>query len=415
MLNKKTIVLSKTSVVTKECLVRLEFVGNLDIAVQKMKHDKMYSLNEEETIQLKCCLLFLYGMSYSSISKRLGIEKNIVKQYLYNKEFWNLLSFEYQMLFQMNQSRLLGNIVQDHTNPIMGIEDIKKILDQLHPIGNVQKRYLILCRAVLIDNITTLEQLENLMGVSKATIQKYISDFSKIETFLPNSIIQLLEEKTQKFRKLIMTSDLRDQYYKLIIELYLSSRYSHKNMCEITCLENNSLVAILNTHAKRILDEETYLQLVSHKKYMNSISSRYSQGIIRDQRMIAVVKPEIICVSFEDYRLLTNLVHFLTEYYAICIEDPKERFMENVIYLLANENNLRRLLKEEEFIKIWSILQIEKLLFEGEISKKSEFIISITKSFFMNDLDLEATAKKEEKEKITKQLTKHWNDIIFRK
>lgn len=457
MLNKKNMVFSRSSAVSQECLVQLEFVGNLDIAIQKMKRDKKYSLNEEESLQLKCCLLFLYGMSYSSISNHLNIEEYIVKQYLWNKDFWNLLSFEYQTLFQMNQLRLLKNITPDHTNFIMKKEDVKEILDQLQPIGVVQKRYLALCRAVLIDNITTLEELESLIGLSKDTIRKYINDLSNTESFLPNSIIQLLEEKTKTFCRFTITSALKDQYYKLVVDLYLSGRYSHENMCEITGLENTAIRSILNQHAKRILDEETYLQLISHKKYMNSLCSKYKQNMIRDQRMIAVVKPEIVYVSFEDYRLLTNLIHFLTEYYDISIKDPKETFMANVVYLLANENNLRRLLKEEAFIKIWSSLQIEQLLFEGEISKKSEFIISITKSFFINDLDLDATAEKEqisieslirilqngyiktsygvivyeyikkaiflyriekknkrrEKEGIARQLTNHWNNNIL--
>lgn len=112
--------------------------------------------------------------------------------------------------------------------------------------------------------------------------------------------------------------------------------------------------------------------------------------------MISIVKPELVFVSPLEFQILATLVQFLNIYENIRFEDPKGPLNIMEANLLVHLPILKTLLNEEYYKKVDTILYVEKLLFGNQLQLKYEYIMKVVKGFFLNNLNIEETAIKEE-------------------
>lgn len=441
--------------------IELEFIGNLDVAIEKMKWNTFCELDDSQILQLKCCLLFLCGMPFSKISEKLNLSKGTISRYLNDNLLEGLLSFEYRILFCMNKSRLqpenknskikravkvfieqngnyqktseitgfsdrtlsryfsdpkLSEILESehlylefcqvknlHTSEIKSKaaisnahqQSIRGLILSLEPNGIIEKRYLLLCKAMLIEQMSDIEALMKYTGMSKKNIESYLLDTSKSGGFFPEPILNEFQQKAFE-----ITSDngdhlLLDDYEKSIIEIYMSGRYSYEDVSQIFDVTNGDLIGdIIRNKSKKLLSAEEYVALQNHKAEVTPLlqAPTTNKRLIKDGKMISIVKPELVFVSPYDFQILTILVRFLITYENIRYHDPEEPLNTMETYLIANMSNFERLLTKESYVNLERYLSIEKLLFGNELQKKYQYIIAVVRNFFMNNLDLEKTA-----------------------
>lgn len=276
-------------------------------------------------------------------------------------------------------------------------QKLKEQLEILNPINIVQKRYLKLAKAILIENITDIKGLMKYTGMSERNIEEYLDDFSRVESFFPSDILTLLKQKS-----LVIYSDesaaiSADEYEKSIIALYLNGRYSYNDIKEITGLRGTQVDYILQERSKILLSASEYQKFEEHKKEVSKLLLCCPKDcyLIKDERMIQIVKPEIFYVHDVDYQLLSVLVDFLTTYQSISVKEPTSdsNLFSMEMYLLAKKNQLAVLLNQTAFLKIQKCLEIESLLIGNQLQQKYELIIVVVKVFFFYNLDLEITAE----------------------
>jgi len=441
--------------------IELEFVGNLDIAIEKMKWNAFCELDDSQISQLKCCLLFLCGMPFSKISEKLGLSKGTISRYLNDNLLEGLLSFEYRVLFHMNKNRLQpenknskikravkvfieqkGNyqktseitgfsdrtlsryfsdsklpeileseqlylefcrVKDSHTSEIkrkaaisnIQQQSIRSLIAMLEPHGIIEKRYLSLCKAMLIEQINDIQGLIAYTGMSKKNIESYLLDVSKSEDFFPEPVLNQFQQMAFQITTDENDELLLDEYERAIIETYMSGRYSYGDMSEIFDLRNEKLIAdIIGNKSKKLLSAEEYVALQNHKTEVAPLLQlpNANKYLIKNGKMISIVKPEFVFVESYDFQILTVLVNFLTIYENIQYSNPKEPLNIMETYLIANMSNFERLLTKEAYADLKQYLFVEKLLFGNELQKKYQYIILAVRQFFMNNFDLEKTA-----------------------
>lgn len=441
--------------------IELEFIGNLDIAIEKMKWNTFCELDDSQISQLKCCLLFLCGMPFSKISERLNLSKGTISKYLNDNLLEGLLSFEYRILFHMNKNRLQpenknskirravkifieqnGNyqktseitgfsdrtlsryfsepnlleilrserlylefcqVKNQHTSEIKSKAAISNIQQQsirglilmLEPNGIIEKRYLLLCQAMLLEQINDIKALMRYTGMSKKNIESYLLDTSRCEGFFPEPVLNAFQQKAFEITVDNSNHFLLDDYERLIIETYMSGRYSYEDISQMFELTKKDLVGnIIRNKAKKLLSAEEYVALQKHKDEVSLLLQAPvgNKCLIKEGKMISIVKPELIFVSPSDFQILSILVKFLIIYENIRYRDPEESLSIMEKNLIANMSNFKRLLTEKAYADLDCYLFIEKLLFGNELQKKYQYIILVVRRFFMNNLDIEKTA-----------------------
>ncbi len=445
--------------------IELEFVGNLDIAIQKMKRNAFLELEDTQILQLKCCLLFLCGMPFSKISEQLSVSKGTISRYLNDTLLEGLLSFEYRILLQMNRFRLqpenknekmkravqvfieqngdyqktaeltgfsdrtlsryfsdskLPEILESETlyQQFMDVKNshiseiksqaaisnikqqsLKSLIAVLNPNGIVEKRYLALCNAMLIEGIEDIKGLMEYTGMSKANIESYLLDVSKSAGLFPQPVLEVFTLKALQIRAGKENEFLLEEFERNIISLYQAGRYSYEEISEIVGIKNSRIIAdIINEKAKQLLTAEEYVELQRYKAAVSLLLQAPAQNkcLIKDPKMISIVKPELVFVSPLEFQILATLVQFLNIYENIRFEDPKGPLNIMEANLLVHLPILKTLLNEEYYKKVDTILYVEKLLFGNQLQLKYEYIMKVVKGFFLNNLNIEETAIKEE-------------------
>lgn len=436
-------------------LVKLEFKGNLNTVIKTIKKNLFDELNEEQELALKCCFLFLCGMSFSQISIHINIPKETISKYLNNPNLGKLLSFEYRILFSMNQFRLELETIKEDVKKVITIfveqngdyektlaltlisaetlesylnnpnleeilEDnvlydqflkIKEIesnhvenqnlrleLEKIKPKNIVEKRYLLLCKFILIEGITDIKRLMKMTKMSETNIEKYLSDFTRCSVLFPEEILNQFQDKALSIYSNNQINCVSvEEYYRNIIQFYMENRYSYSELCEIVWFQaSTSFYHVFEKKAKEYLSKEEYEELQKHKNEVTHIYQMAPRNchVIKEKRMIDIVKPEIVYVNPYEYKVLSILVDFLDAYHNLCLKEVTEPFENIIIHLNANTELLQKLLTKEAYEEISSYLEIEKILYGNELDKKFQLITSIVRDFFMNDLDLGMTARK---------------------
>lgn len=454
---EKNVVLKKAPKGIEGKKFELEFTGNLDNAIQKMKWNTFCELDDTQVLQLKCCLLFICGMPFSKISEKLGLSKSTISKYLNDKLLEGLLSFEYRTLFLKNKNRLqlecksskikraVETFIEQNgdyqkTSHITGFSertlsryfnapllleildnkklylefckvrdrhiseikskaakrkyDIKSSIDALCPSGIKEKRYLSLCNALLVEEIDDMKGLMEYTGMSRANIESYLKDISKSGSLFPESLFNLFYQKANEVTDSMSYASIYEEQELNILKTYMASRYSYQEIEELFGIKDCIITNILNEKSKTLLSAEEYVLLQQYKKNVNSLlrGQNKNQCLIKDSRMIAVVKPDVVFVSPSEFHILTKLVQFLTIYTNIKNYDPTESLSEMETYLIMNMSHLKRLLKEEVYLDLERTLSIEKLLFGNELQQKYQYIMFVVTQFFKDNFNLETTA-----------------------
>lgn len=442
--------------------IHLDFVGNLNMAIEKMKCNPFCELEDAQIIQLKCCLLFLYGMPFSKIGEILSISTGKISRYLHDEKLEQLLSFEYKILFRKNQFRLkqeskeqkmkraivtfietngdyqktaeitglsdrtlsryfadrklekvLGNsdlyqqflkVKQQRISEIkgqaarIGIEQqkLKEIITGLDPVSLIEKRYVILCQAIFIEGLHDMKKIMDYTGMSERNIMHYLEETSKMEDFLPPLLLELLKQENLRFQCEEKQNIDYDAYEMAIIDLYMRGRYSFQDLSEIVGLKGSQIEQILTNRTKKLLSETEYEQFQLHKKEVTGILRKSSKNrfIIKDPRMIALVKPDFVVVNSLDYRLLEILVDFEEAYHNIQRQDADAFLFQAECFLSAKKNQLKFLLTESAYKNIERCLSSESLLYGNELQQKYEYVMIVVHEFFNHDFDLLATSTK---------------------
>lgn len=439
-------------------ITKLNFIKDLDCAIIPMKRNLDQEYNEVEIEQLKCCFLFLGGMSFFQISNRLEIPIEKVSQLLNDKQLESLLSNIYQVLFQMNQHRLtlekerskvkfavktfieqngdyqktemitgfsasiliqyfenpsLEEILENsecyhafikiYRSPISVIETsetkenepLKQIISQLEPHNIIEKRYCSLCEAILVYHIYDMKRLKRFTKMSETNIRKYLTDFSRCETFLPEEVLEALKAFMRKQKLDLKKTDenFNKEYQLAVIQLYMKGRYSYMEMAEICNSTTYMITEILNVASKSLLTPQEYEKLIQHKKSIDHLKRSFTKKeAVRDYRMIELVKPEIIFVDNLEYQLLSVLVNFIEVYQSINREELKESLLSMITFLSAKKETLEKILRESFFHQIQATLHIEQLLLENQLQEKYNVIQLAVNTFFEQKLDLDNTA-----------------------
>lgn len=440
--------------------VHLEFRGNMDSTVEKMKSIAFIELSDRDKTQLKCCLLFICGCSYEQIAQRLGIATRTVSNMLNDEKLESMLSFEYRVLFHKNKSRLysfeevsdkikqavftfvaqngdyhntselvhvsertlsryfshpeLQNILNDSTLYFKFLEvrdasiseknskaaqvrfskkTIKEDLANLKPCSLIHKKYLKLADAILVHDVQDMATLKKMTGMTQKSIENYLTDISRSMDFFPDGVLRLFEEAASKIYFANEFGISSEEYERMIIQFYMSGRYSYAEVENIFGLGNKRLRHLLHERGPKLLSEEEYSELCAHAEYVKRLcigGHSNKKRLVQSQRMIELVKPEFIYVREFEYQLLSMLVDFLTAYESL----QYDASMASVIkVLIVSNQELKRLLTEEAYSKMEKIFSIEDLLLGNHLKDKYQYISSVVKEFFNCELDLCKTSE----------------------
>ena len=444
-------------------ILKLEFRGNIDKAIEKMKKNILDELTEDEQLKLKICFLFLYGMSFSQIAEKLSLTEEKISESLKDKKINDLLSFEYQVLFQKNKFRLNPVMIEANirtavrhfikqdgnyqkimettgfserainrylSNPnlkqIIGNPKIyrefletskrhinegkrptvinmpkdtqlKQKLYEIDAKGAVQKRYISLCQTLLLKGVRDMKTLMTYTGMTEGNIDSYIKNLHKSAQFLGEDIIRLLRDAYSEVTHDNELQTACNSYDMLILKLYMDGRYSRQDMHSIFGTSITNINDILDKRSKVLLSEEEYEKLEKHKEEVgdlfNTIGKSEHSELIKDPRLIKIVKSEFDFVELSNYNILTVVLDFMDLYQMVIQNDVKIDFTNIEKFLLLKLDRLEEILTEKAYKMIVDYLEFDELLYGNKLKEKYNYITNTVHELFKNNLDLIKTAQ----------------------
>lgn len=423
--------------------VEIQFSGNLETAILKMKKIKNKELEPDEILYLKCCLLFLCGMSYSKIQEKTGTYREKISKLLNNEKLEGLLSLEYQILLEQNKYRLQPNklreekikkavttfveksgnyketmqqtsvsdrslsryfsnanleeILEDETLYNQFLETKKNAKRNLLKPRKIcmdedEKKYTLLVKAIL-DGANTLEALSEETNIEPSNIDFYIENLPNYYHLFTKKTLELLKIKLKELTLEPIIST-QNQYQRWVLTLYMKCRYSYQEFCDMLKALGYPVSIHLIEEAKYILTEEELQAFQKHKREVAELLKHKKRNqlevLIQDAKMIEIVKPEILFVDRNQYRVLKMITTFLESYDD---KTPNHPAFQSMISCLSKEiEPIYPLLKKEAAQTINHLLTQEQLLQSNELYKKNEWIKANVTLFFKKHLDIKKTA-----------------------
>lgn len=272
---------------------------------------------------------------------------------------------------------------------------IVQTLIRLKPNNDEERKYLNLAKAILIGNLNSVDKLVYHTGMSRDNVISSLRCFSKFNLFFPKSVLGMLLMNSM----LILNKDncviTYDKFACNVISTYMNSRYNFEELSDIFHCDEQDVKYIINKKSKELISDSEYQDLVRHKKKNTYFKQRCPLGsyIVKDSKLISLLKKNIIYVNEEQYQFLDILCECLEVYNRLYYYDVNQSFFSEIKYLKLNIEEFEELFDSQSFQVIKRTLDIEYLLFGDCETEKNQYVLSVIKQFLKYNMDLEKTSE----------------------
>lgn len=267
----------------------------------------------------------------------------------------------------------------------------KKLKNSLNKATTVKENRLKkILEFILLENITDIDVLSEKVNLSK----ELICDILKNSEDDIKNIFGFFVYKEYEMKKNLL---IHQKYEKeiSIISSYLRSRYSYDELAthyftnrmyldKILNNPNNYLTNIWGSNLETIIQEHTE-EIIRIRK-----ACPKDMVVVNIPEMIAIVKPNILYVTREDYKLLNNIINYYT------FNDRKNSaYILNYLLVNFKSNHLKDLLSTEAYQQLQLYLKYEELLnLPEKLNDKMKLFREVINSFYDNGLDIDLTLEK---------------------
>lgn len=395
--SKMVPVLGRSKAVISKYLNRAEFVPSLSKEYQILFLKNKYRLAPEPVAKkMKRAVQAFIQMDgdYQETVKQTGFSERTLSRYFADSKLEQYLndSFLYEQFLKVRKQHTT-EIKQQAGRKGVALLELKKQFLLLEPNGYLEKRYLELGMAIVIEHKKTMEELEAVTGLSCKKILNYLDMMVKDTAFFPSTIMGVLRQEV-----LEIVGDREQEnkgaFERMVIELYRTGRYSYLELSEMLHCSQNQIYMLLTKRASELLTKEEYLELESHKKEIGHLMRMKPSHLhlVKDPRMIMIAKTEFCYVTVEDYSLLSFVVDFLNLYQRQNYNHLGETLLSLEMLLISDLQNLKRLLKEQVWLELEKTLFVEQLLRGNALQHKNDYIKNAVYTFVKEDFDLVSTS-----------------------
>lgn len=274
-------------------------------------------------------------------------------------------------------------------------QQLIKDLMLLEPTNMIEHKYLILAKAILIQKLNSIDDIVENTELSRTSVVSYLDDFSRCSSFFSSEMLEFLKKEGAFILKKATNKIPFDEFVQYVVSYYMSSRYTMEDLKDIFKITKSEVQYIINEKAKELMSEEDYNLLSKHKNKISHIARAcpFDCFIIKDPKMIQILKPNIVYVNEYQNRLLTILNDFLNFHEQLYYHDVNKTMDVKIQFLNSNFNELEKILNPEFFLELKPCLEIENLLVGNCLKEKKQYVIAVMKQFLENDMNLDYTCK----------------------
>lgn len=268
-------------------------------------------------------------------------------------------------------------------------------LVELKPNNSEEQKYLNLAKSLLIRNLDSVDKIVYHTGMTRENVIFSLRNFSKFNSYFSKSIMGMLLMKSM----IILDNDncviTYDQFAQNVISDYMNSRYTYEELSDIFNCDEVDVKHIINKKSQELMSDSDYQTLLKHKKKNSYLRQRCPLGyyIVKDSKLISILKEDVIYVNEEQYQFLDILCECLEVYNRLYYYDVNQSFFSEIQYLKSSLEEVEDLFESHSFQAIKRTLDIEYLLFGKCGTEKKQYVMGVMKQFLKYDMDLEKTSE----------------------
>lgn len=279
-------------------------------------------------------------------------------------------------------------------------QKIRKLNENKYFKTPKMERLLNILMFVAVYEETNIETISGYLNLSPALIKKYLSDKDLIMTILD-------EEEYKELIKIIKNIDLVSEKEKYIekvkitskiIDDILTTRYRIDEIARKNFLSPYTLRKYLDDKEflSKNFGENTY-ELIEKRieetsKLRDSVKGSADKILVQDKNNLAILKDDIHYLTEYEYRTVDIVSTYL---FSECNVDEMAKnggiSYQNVLIAL-NDENLKRLLKEDYYKRVVYLRELEKNFNQIGIQNKRDLLVSCVEALINNNYNTRHTA-----------------------